>query len=69
MNRAISLCLGALALCAAALSACSDSPDEPATPTHDSAAEQIARGRFSREGGRLRGPVTRSPAARHLQAA
>jgi mono/diheme cytochrome c family protein len=46
MNRVISLRLGALALCAAALSACSGSPDEPATPTHDSAAEQIARGRY-----------------------
>jgi mono/diheme cytochrome c family protein len=46
MNRVISLRLGALALCAAALSACSGSPDEPATRTHDSAAEQIARGRY-----------------------
>jgi mono/diheme cytochrome c family protein len=46
MNRVISLRLGALALCAAALSACSGSPDEPDTRTHDSAAEQIARGRY-----------------------
>jgi mono/diheme cytochrome c family protein len=46
MNRVISFRLGVLALCAAALFACSGSPDEPATPTHDSAAEQIARGRY-----------------------
>src|ERR1700692_614189 len=46
MNRVISLRLGALALCAAALSACSGSPDEPDTRTHDSAAEQIARVRY-----------------------
>ena len=46
MNLAISLRLGALALCAAALSACSERPDEPVASTHDSAAEQIARGRY-----------------------
>ncbi|CAH2800951.1 MAG: hypothetical protein CBARDCOR_5843 [uncultured Caballeronia sp.] len=54
MNRAISLRLDALALSAAALSACSERPDEPVASTHDSAAEQIARGRYLAIGGRLR---------------
>ena len=49
MNRAISLRLGALALCVAALSAlsaCSERADDTAAPTHETAAEQIARGRY-----------------------
>jgi mono/diheme cytochrome c family protein len=46
MNRAILLRLGALALSAAALSACSGRSDEPAPVTHETAAEQIARGRY-----------------------